>query len=263
MPSIESLSYAADAVRHRDRDRYATAVFAPSVERERLLALYAFNAEIAAIAESIREPVAGLIRMQWWADALAGIRDPEEIAGHPIASRLLPALAERGIGADTLEPLLEARRADLDPQGFADMVSLEAYADATSGLLSAVAARLLDPGAEAEIPARMVGTAFALVGLMRAVPHRRAMGRPVFVLETDRRLTAMVRQVCERAAMLLAGARLYRVSRAALPALLPAVVASAHLRTLARARWDPFDPRVTRPRPMPVQLALHALFGRF
>lgn len=76
-------------------------------------------------------------------------------------------------------------------------------------------------------------------------------------------IAAAARQVGERAAALLTEARRHKVPRAALPALLPATLASAHLRTLARTGWDVFDARVLRPRPMPLRLSLNALIGRF
>src|SRR5258708_12399422 len=53
-------------VRHHDRDRYQTALFAPARRREALLALYAFNYEIARVRETVTQPMLGQIRLQWW-----------------------------------------------------------------------------------------------------------------------------------------------------------------------------------------------------
>src|ERR1700759_2884419 len=63
----------AAGLRQHDRDRSQTALFAPAERRDALFALYAFNYEVARIRESVREPMLGLIRLQWWRDALAGI----------------------------------------------------------------------------------------------------------------------------------------------------------------------------------------------
>ncbi|MDE1903717.1 MAG: squalene/phytoene synthase family protein, partial [Alphaproteobacteria bacterium] len=53
-------------VRQHDRDRFATAMFAPEPRRENLFALYAFNYELAKVRESVREPMMGRVRLQWW-----------------------------------------------------------------------------------------------------------------------------------------------------------------------------------------------------
>jgi phytoene synthase len=41
-------------------------LFAPAPRRVLLFALYAFNAEVARIAETVREPMLGAIRLEWW-----------------------------------------------------------------------------------------------------------------------------------------------------------------------------------------------------
>ena len=58
-------------MRHHDRDRFQTALFAPAERREALFALYAFNYEIARVREAVREPMLGQIRLQWWREAIA------------------------------------------------------------------------------------------------------------------------------------------------------------------------------------------------
>ena len=71
---LEPLSAPGEAVRRHDRERYLTALFAPSDRREDLLALYAFNLEVARTRESVREAMLGQIRLQWWRDALDEIQ---------------------------------------------------------------------------------------------------------------------------------------------------------------------------------------------
>ena len=57
--------------RSGDPDRALAALFAPRETRADLLALYAFNVELARIAEQVTEPELGAIRLQWWREALA------------------------------------------------------------------------------------------------------------------------------------------------------------------------------------------------
>ncbi len=64
------LSPSAAIVRRHDRDRYQTALFAPSDRREALFALYAFNYEVARVRESVTQPMLGRIRLQWWREVV-------------------------------------------------------------------------------------------------------------------------------------------------------------------------------------------------
>lgn len=51
--------HAADVARQYDRDRYLSALLAPADHRPGLMALYAFNAEIARTRELVSEPLPG------------------------------------------------------------------------------------------------------------------------------------------------------------------------------------------------------------
>ena len=55
----ESLNVLAREIRDHDHDRYLTALFAPADRREGLMALYAFNLEVAKTAELVTETMIG------------------------------------------------------------------------------------------------------------------------------------------------------------------------------------------------------------
>src|SRR5258707_12809015 len=78
-------------LRAADKDRFLTTLFAPAEHRDALIALYAFNVEIARVREVIREPVAGEIRLQWWSDVIGG-RRPGGSWGPPVRGGGLPTL---------------------------------------------------------------------------------------------------------------------------------------------------------------------------
>jgi phytoene synthase len=61
-------------LRAADKDRFLTTLFAPAEHRNALIALYAFNVEIARVREVVREALAGEIRLQWWSDIFGGER---------------------------------------------------------------------------------------------------------------------------------------------------------------------------------------------
>ena len=54
----------AGELRRHDPDRYVAALYAPADRRDDLIALHAFNAEIARIRDQVREPMLGEIRLQ-------------------------------------------------------------------------------------------------------------------------------------------------------------------------------------------------------
>jgi phytoene synthase len=74
--AIDGLSPLATDLQAQDPDRYLSTLFASSNLRPALFALYAFDHEIARIRHIVREPMAGLIRLQWWRDALDAIGKP-------------------------------------------------------------------------------------------------------------------------------------------------------------------------------------------
>ena len=172
--SSPQLSYVARVVRDFDRERFVTALFAPSERREALLTLYAFNSEIARVRESVREPMAGMIRLQWWRDVLG--HGAAGGARHPIAEPLCRLIAEHGLALASFERVLEGREADLDSAAPADLDSAVAYADATGGEVAVLAARLLG-GTGMDEAARHVGIAWALVGQCRALAFHLSIGR--------------------------------------------------------------------------------------
>jgi phytoene/squalene synthetase len=88
----------AHSVRAADPDRYFATLFAPPTVRPYLFAFYAFNAEVSRIAESVREPMLGAIRLDWWRETAEGAasRAPLSVRFLRVQCRGKP---DRGIGA--------------------------------------------------------------------------------------------------------------------------------------------------------------------
>jgi len=91
----EIASYCAQLLRRQDADRYLTALFAPGDRREALFALYAFNLEVARAREVVSEPFMGLIRLQWWRDALDEVYQGR-IRAHEVIRPLASAISAYG-----------------------------------------------------------------------------------------------------------------------------------------------------------------------
>ena len=180
--SIEaSLAACEEIVRHADPDRYLSALFAPAERRPLLFVLYAFNHELARIGETVKEPMAGAIRLQWWRETLESARDGRPRA-QDVARGLAEVFARAGPPLDLFEPLLSAREFDVGQETFTHLADLEAYGDATAGTLMRIAARLLDEHMPEDILFRHAGTAYALMGILlswhRFVAHAQGKFMP-------------------------------------------------------------------------------------
>ncbi len=275
------LSYSAEEVRRYDRDRFGTALFAPAQDREALFSLYAFNTEVSRVRELVTEPLLGRIRLQWWRDAIAGLYQGRRMA-HPVAAPLADAIAGRRLSREWFDRLLDARELDLEDAAPADRTALEAYAEGTSASLTLLALEVLGVRDQAAAQAaHHVGVAWALTGLLRAVPFHASMGRlclPADLLAehgvsaedllAGRRppgLPAVAEALAGLARRHLAQARVLRrqVPRAALPALLVAPLAEAYLNSLRRSGGDLMDTGWSAPRPRPVRLGWTVFVGRY
>src|SRR5271165_6915038 len=91
-------------VRRHDPDRLLTALFAPPERRDALLALYAFNHELARAREVASEPPLALIRLQWWREVVEG--EPKR---HEVATPLSQAIADGTLKPAELLRVIEAR----------------------------------------------------------------------------------------------------------------------------------------------------------
>ncbi|MFC6490872.1 phytoene/squalene synthase family protein, partial [Nitratireductor sp. GCM10026969] len=165
-------------VRQADPDRYLAALYAPAAKRPALLALYAFNAEIAAVRDRISQPLPGEVRLQWWRDVLAS-GDPAAAGGHPIAAALLEAIRAYDLPHATFENMLEARIFDLYDDPMPTRTDLEGYCGETASALIQLAGLVLDPGAAVKTAATAghAGCAQAIVGLLRLLPIHRRRGQ--------------------------------------------------------------------------------------
>jgi NADH dehydrogenase [ubiquinone] 1 alpha subcomplex assembly factor 6 len=258
MTDEDLLSYCAKQVRDGDNDRFLTALFAPAPRREGLFALYAFNLEVARIAEAVHEPMMGQIRLQWWRERIAEIYRGEAPKGAEVPQALSEAIRALALPQAPFDALLNAREDDLVPDAPATLSEFEGYAAATGGELMSLALHALDANDETTQHAgRHVGIATAIVGHLRAAAfHARSLGEGG---EEDLRagrpsaaLTAAAEQVAAKAEDHLRVARSLapQVSKLAWPALLQARLADAYLARLERARFDLFSPslEIAKPR---------------
>ncbi len=256
--------YCRASVRRGDRDRYLTALFAPADRRDDLLTLAAFNLEIARAREQVREPMLGLVRLQWWRETLDPIYAGGAVRKQPVAEALTETIRRHSLPRDLFDRMIAARERDMEKVPNPDMDALEAYARETSAPLFLLTMQVLVSDAlqgdnrDGRVAALTeAGTGYALTGLLRALPFHASAGRIYLprdrveaagLTEQDLALqepipgrAAIVRDIATHARELLDAAQpgLRRLSPAAAPLRLSCALARWHLDRLAAAGYEP------------------------
>lgn len=174
----ESLAYCQGEVRRYDYDRYLMSLMAGSVARRGILALLAFNVEVARTPEVVTELLLGEMRLQFWGDVLEEIFRGNPPRQHPVALELAHTIAQHSLDCDPFERMLAARQGELSSKPPASLADLEAFVGDTSGALLALASVIAAGRDDFMIGvARDVGIAYGLCGLLRAVPFHAAQRR--------------------------------------------------------------------------------------
>ena len=280
--TCEDIFYCAEQVRRHDPDRYLLTLLAPREARPALFSVYAFNIEIAKIRESVSETLLGEIRLQWWRDTLDALFEGER-REHAVARPLGDAVRRHGLPRLHFDRLIAGRALDLDGRVPDTLKDLLCYAEATSAPLVHIALAIMGVQGEAPVNAGThAGIAWALCGLIRAIPAHHAAGRQYLpqalcekygIAPSDtaatagcEALAAIVCEIAETAEHEIGMAReaASLVPRTAVPALLPATFAASCVRRFRRAGFNPYDRRVAEVPPMIAwRLALQRAIGRY
>jgi phytoene synthase len=273
------LSHCAELVRSQAPDRYLSTLFAPQDAREALFALYAFDHEIGKVRHVVSQPMPGLIRLQWWRDALEAIAADRPLA-HPVVQALHRALTGFGLPHAGLGAAIDARERELEGPPPPTLAALEQHLEAVSGEITLAALAILGTtGPAAREAGRRVGLVVGIADLLRSLDADLRQGRlPLPAAELVRHgvalepvpqagpgLAPVVATLAERGLAHLAAARAQRraVPQAAQAALLPATLAGAYLRRLRRTGHDPLTVPRQRSPLAPLSLLWRHASGRF
>ncbi len=261
MPAAGDASLAAELARS-DYDRYLAALFAPQALRTPLIALYAFNHELARASEVASQPMIGLMRLTWWRETVEGIYGGQ-VRNHALTQQLAQAIGKHDLPRHLFETMLDAREADIEETPFADIASLETYAGSTAGTLMRLAARILGAGESLDKPAHDAGIAYGLTGLLRSLSfraRRRNLVLPLDALATSglspeavfagaagMKLAPVLGAVAERANRHYAEVHVLRLPRRFLPAILPATLVPSRIRAITAPGYDAIAPQAVEP----------------
>jgi len=110
----DSHRFVLDTVRTADRERFLGALFAPEPARRGLLALLAFDHELARTRTVTREPMLARIRLEWWREAVAEAAGSGQPRAQPLVESLSEIARRHGLGAERLTALIDAREEEID-----------------------------------------------------------------------------------------------------------------------------------------------------
>src|SRR5215470_6718194 len=96
-----------DLVRRIDPDRWLSSRFiADPAARADVVALYAFDHELARAPKVASNALMGEIRLTWWREALDEIFEGRPVRRHPIAEALADVVARRRLERAPLEAMI-------------------------------------------------------------------------------------------------------------------------------------------------------------
>lgn len=146
-----------------DPDHYVATFFAPAARRRALLALYAFDHEVSRIGLSVREPMAGHIRLAWWREQISAIYTNGPLVA-PVPAALSETVRAHALPRDLFDRYLDARGLDLEETPFDDEKAMAAHARAAGGAIVQLAVRVLSAGERADVAAGHAGAATLYAG---------------------------------------------------------------------------------------------------
>jgi phytoene synthase len=135
-------------VRRVDPDRWLSSRFiADPAQRADVVAIYAYDHELARAPRVASNSLLGEIRLTWWREALDEIFEERAVRRHPAAQALAGAVARRGLSREPLEAMIDARYRELDAEPLSEAEALD-WANGAAGRAAEAVLGVLDPAAD-------------------------------------------------------------------------------------------------------------------
>ena len=148
-------------IRGSDLDRWLSSRFIGDLAaRADVIALYAYDHELARAPKVASNPLLGEIRLTWWREMLDEAFEGRPVRRHPTAQALAGVIARRGLARAPLEAMIDGRYRELDAAPMTELEALD-WARDCGGQTAALAVEILDPNAQSEF-ALAAGSAWAL-----------------------------------------------------------------------------------------------------
>ncbi|KFO83602.1 NADH dehydrogenase (ubiquinone) complex I, assembly factor 6, partial [Buceros rhinoceros silvestris] len=157
--------------RKRDYEGFLCSLLLPAESRTSAFALRAFNMCPFQIKDSITQKTTGLMRMQFWREAVEGIycdNPPHQ----PVATELWRAVKRHNLTKMWLMKIIDEREKNLDDRAYRNIQELETYAENTQSALLYLTLEMLGVrDIHADHAASHIGKAQGIVTCLRATPY--------------------------------------------------------------------------------------------
>ena len=259
--------YCRSVVKSHDYDRYLTSLYAPKQVQPDIWALYAFNYEIAKTRAIVTETQLGLIRLQWWREALDPVFNGGETKSHQILQPLAKAISRHNLKKEFFETLIYAREFDLEDVAPDSLEGLVNYCEFTNSPLLSLTAKICGIDENLGV-AKHLGISYGLTGLMRSILIYAKEGRSMLPADMiyeygidlkklfqgveQEGLPQLVKAVCDEASR---NRELAKTEKLPQPLKATSKMISTYLKQLEKVKFDPFSPLYTkRPYMMPLRI---------
>ncbi|NXG90759.1 NDUF6 factor, partial [Stercorarius parasiticus] len=157
--------------RKRDYEGFLCSLLLPAESRTSAFALRAFNMYPFQIKDSITQKTTGLMRMQFWRDAVEDIycdNPPHQ----PVATELWRAVKRHNLTKMWFMKIIDEREKNLDDRAYRNIQELETYAENTQSALLYLTLEMLGVrDIHADHAASHIGKAQGIVTCLRATPY--------------------------------------------------------------------------------------------
>jgi len=135
-----------DLIRRVDPDRWLSSRFIGDARlRADVVAIYAYDHELARAPKVASNPLLGEIRLTWWREVLDEIYEDRHVRHHPTAQALADVVKRHTLPREPLEAMIDARYRELDATPMSKDEGV-AWALNTAGASARVAIHVVAPG---------------------------------------------------------------------------------------------------------------------
>ncbi|EFA03248.1 NADH dehydrogenase (ubiquinone) complex I, assembly factor 6 [Tribolium castaneum] len=263
--SQTTANYCMNLVKSYDYENFLSTLLLKGKSRSCAFAVRSFNVEVARVAEQVSTKETGLMRMQFWEDALEKCfsGNCDKVPRHPVAIELFNAISRNKLSKRHLKNLILSRKEHFNLNTFHKLEDMETYSERS---VSSVYYLILEGcdirNINADHAASHLGKAQGIVQNLRCIPQCKNLNfvpLPQSILvknnvsqeellrhKSSQPLSDCVYEVATRAHQHLMKARSLqeKVPPEGRSVLLPAVATFAFLKRLENVNYDIFHPQL-------------------
>jgi phytoene synthase len=189
---MTSQQYCQKKVLREGCNLYYSLRFLPSKQRNALIALEAFYAEINEIRYKCKDEQVARLKLQWWQNEIA-----QTFAGtahHPVCQALNKAIYDNNLVEHYFQEIIEGFLLDLDVIDYVTFEKLEEHCKRTYSVLNLLSTHILGYQNESSLKyAEQLGIALQLTDILRDINYNLLKGR-LYIPQEDLKLFKVSKQ---------------------------------------------------------------------